>query len=73
MNNTDSYNDNISAQKDIKKNTEESVFQIYKKTQNIFENSFEYETIAKDAVARYSSEAYYERLMEIYKEKITTK
>lgn len=28
---------------------------------------FDYATIARDAVARYSSEAYYEKLMEIYK------
>lgn len=43
------------------------------KIMKMWDTSFDYEAIAKNAVARYSSEAYYERLMEIYKEKITTK
>ena len=36
------------------------------KIQQMWDVSFDYESIAKNAVARYSSEAYYERLMEIY-------
>ena len=39
------------------------------KIQQMWDVSFDYESIAKNAVARYSSEAYYERLMEIYKGK----
>jgi len=37
------------------------------KLQLMWDAEFDYEAIAKDAVARYSSEAYYEKLMEIYK------
>ena len=33
----------------------------------IWNADFDYAAIAKDAVSRYSSEAYYEKLMEIYK------
>ncbi len=33
----------------------------------MFEYGFDYQSIADNAVARYSSEAYYERLMEVYK------
>jgi len=36
------------------------------KIQLMWNAGFDYEAIAKDAVARYSSEAYYEKLMEIY-------
>ena len=33
----------------------------------MFEHEFDYDAIAKNAVERYSSEAYYEKLMELYK------
>ena len=33
----------------------------------MFEHEFDYDAIAKNAVERYSSEAYYEKLMEFYK------
>lgn len=36
--------------------------------QKMFETSFDYEQIAKDAIGRYSSEAYYEKLMKYYKD-----
>ena len=32
----------------------------------MFEHHFDYEAIAKNAIERYSSEAYYEKLMKIY-------
>lgn len=32
----------------------------------MFEHDFDYQTIAKDAIDRYSSETYYEKLMKIY-------
>ena len=39
------------------------------KIQQMWDTSFDYEGIAKNAVAKYSSDAYYERLMNIYKGK----
>lgn len=37
------------------------------KIQKMFEQKFDYEDIARNAVGKYSSETYYERLMEYYK------
>lgn len=37
------------------------------KIEEMWSASFDYEKIAMEAVARYSSEAYYEKLMEIYR------
>lgn len=37
------------------------------KIQKMFNYHFDYESIAKNAIERYSSEAYYEKLMKIYK------
>lgn len=37
------------------------------KISQMWESSFDYEQLAKSAVARYSSEAYYDKLIEIYK------
>ena len=37
------------------------------KIQQMWEAEFDYEAIAKEAVERYSSEAYYEKLMAIYR------
>ena len=34
---------------------------------NMFHHKFDYEAIAKNAIERYSSEAYYEKLMAFYK------
>ncbi len=39
------------------------------KIQKMWETTFNYESLAKNAVARYSSEAYYEKLMNIYNNK----
>ncbi len=39
------------------------------KIELMFKTEFDYPIIAKQAVGRYSSEAYYERLMEVYKSK----
>ena len=36
------------------------------KIQKMFNHHFDYESIAKNAIERYSSEAYYEKLMKIY-------
>lgn len=36
------------------------------KIQNMFAASFDYEALAKDAIACYSSEAYYKKLMDVY-------
>lgn len=33
----------------------------------MFAHDFDYQAIAKDAIERYSSEAYYHKLMEYYK------
>lgn len=37
------------------------------KIENMFAYNFDYQAIAKDAIERYSSEAYYHKLMEYYK------
>ena len=37
------------------------------KIEQMWNASFDYKTIAENAVRRYSSEAYYEKLMEYYK------
>ena len=49
--------------------TSGDVEDLMSKIQQMWDADFDYEAIAKDAVARYSSEAYYEKLMEIYKGK----
>lgn len=46
--------------------TSGNVEDLKEKIQRMFAHHFDYEQIAQHAVARYSSEAYYERLMEIY-------
>ena len=46
--------------------TSGNVEDLTSKIQQMWDADFDYEAIAKDAVARYSSEAYYEKLMEIY-------
>ena len=37
------------------------------KIEKMFAHDFEYQAIAKDAIERYSSEAYYHKLMKYYK------
>ena len=37
------------------------------KIKEMFEHEFDYDAIAKNAIERYSSEAYYEKLMKYYK------
>lgn len=37
------------------------------KNVKMFEHEFDYDAIAKNAIERYSSEAYYEKLMKYYK------
>lgn len=37
------------------------------KIEKMFAHDFDYQAIAKDAIERYSSEAYYHKLMEYYK------
>ena len=38
------------------------------KIKEMFEHEFDYDAIAKNAIERYSSEAYYEKLMALYKD-----
>ena len=38
------------------------------KIMKMFEHEFDYDAIAKNAIERYSSEAYYEKLMALYKD-----
>ena len=38
------------------------------KIKEMFNHKFDYEAIAKNAIERYSSEAYYEKLMALYKD-----
>ena len=40
------------------------------KIEKMWNASWDYESIARESVERYSSEAYYERLMKIYQEKL---
>ena len=37
------------------------------KIEKMFAHNFDYQAIAKDAIERYSSEAYYHKLMDFYK------
>ena len=37
------------------------------KIMKMFEHEFDYDAIAKNAIERYSSEAYYEKLIKYYK------
>lgn len=46
-----------------------NIADLKEKIQKMWEAEFDYEKIAKEAVARYSSEAYYEKLMAIYQGK----
>ena len=46
--------------------TSGDVFDLKEKIFNMWDVPFDYEAIAKDAVARYSSETYYDKLMGVY-------
>ena len=47
--------------------TSGDVEELKEKILEMFEHEFDYDVIAKNAIERYSSEAYYKRLMEYYK------